>query len=238
MIRMKNVVKNYSKGVKALRGINLTIEDGEFVYLVGASGSGKSTLAKLLYREEKATKGQIEVCGHLISKMKERDIPKLRRQIGIVFQDFKLLMDRTVYENIAYALEVIGTEPEEIEPLVMQALRYVELESKANDKPTDLSGGEQQRVSIARAIVNSPKLIIADEPTGNLDPQTALEIMRLFYRINQKGTTILMVTHNRGIVDKIRNRVVEIEQGKIVWDENKDEDVIQYDVSLGEYVAV
>ncbi|AGY82326.1 MULTISPECIES: cell division ATP-binding protein FtsE [Carnobacterium] len=238
MIRMKNVVKNYSKGVKALRGINLTIEDGEFVYLVGASGSGKSTLAKLLYREEKATKGQIEVCGHLISKMKERDIPKLRRQIGIVFQDFKLLMDRTVYENIAYALEVIGTEPEEIEPLVMQALRYVELESKANDKPTDLSGGEQQRVSIARAIVNSPKLIIADEPTGNLDPQTALEIMRLFYRINQKGTTILMVTHNRGIVDKIRNRVVEIEQGKVVWDENKDEDVIQYDVSLGEYVAV
>lgn len=238
MIRMKNVVKNYSKGVKALRGINLTIEDGEFVYLVGASGSGKSTLAKLLYREEKATKGQIEVCGHLISKMKERDIPKIRRQIGIVFQDFKLLMDRTVYENIAYALEVIGTEPEEIEPLVMQALRYVELESKANDKPTDLSGGEQQRVSIARAIVNSPKLIIADEPTGNLDPQTALEIMRLFYRINQKGTTILMVTHNRGIVDKIRNRVVEIEQGKVVWDENKDEDVIQYDVSLGEYVAV
>ena len=238
MIRMKNVVKNYSKGVKALRGINLTIEDGEFVYLVGASGSGKSTLAKLLYREEKATKGQIEVCGHLISKMKERDIPKLRRQIGIVFQDFKLLMDRTVYENIAYALEVIGTEPEEIEPLVMQALRYVELESKANDKPTDLSGGEQQRVSIARAIVNSPKLIIADEPTGNLDPQTALEIMRLFYRINQKGTTILMVTHNRGIVDKIRNRVVEIEQGKVVWDENKDEDVIQYDVLLGEYVAV
>ncbi|MBC9824468.1 cell division ATP-binding protein FtsE [Carnobacterium inhibens] len=238
MIRMKNVVKNYSKGVKALRGINLTIEDGEFVYLVGASGSGKSTLAKLLYREEKATKGQIEVCGHLISKMKERDIPKLRRQIGIVFQDFKLLMDRTVYENIAYALEVIGTEPEEIEPLVMQALRYVELESKANDKPTDLSGGEQQRVSIARAIVNSPKLIIADEPTGNLDPQTALEIMRLFYRINQKGTTILMVTHNRGIVDKIRNRVVEIEQGKVVWDENKDENVIQYDVSLGEYVAV
>lgn len=238
MIRMKNVVKNYSKGVKALRGINLTIEDGEFVYLVGASGSGKSTLAKLLYREEKATKGQIEVCGHLISKMKERDIPKLRRQIGIVFQDFKLLMDRTVYENIAYALEVIGTEPEEIEPLVMQALRYVELESKANDKPTDLSGGEQQRVSIARAIVNSPKLIIADEPTGNLDPKTALEIMRLFYRINQKGTTILMVTHNRGIVDKIRNRVVEIEQGKVVWDENKDEDVIQYDVSLGEYVAV
>lgn len=238
MIRMKNVVKNYSKGVKALRGINLTIEDGEFVYLIGASGSGKSTLAKLLYREEKATKGQIEVCGHLISKMKERDIPKLRRQIGIVFQDFKLLMDRTVYENIAYALEVIGTEPEEIEPLVMQALRYVELESKANDKPTDLSGGEQQRVSIARAIVNSPKLIIADEPTGNLDPQTALEIMRLFYRINQKGTTILMVTHNRGIVDKIRNRVVEIEQGKVVWDENKDEDVIQYDVSLGEYVAV
>lgn len=238
MIRMKNVVKNYSKGVKALRGINLTIEDGEFVYLVGASGSGKSTLAKLLYREEKATKGQIEVCGHLISKMKERDIPKLRRQIGIVFQDFKLLMDRTVYENIAYALEVIGTEPEEIEPLVMQALRYVELESKANDKPTDLSGGEQQRVSIARAIVNSPKLIIADEPTGNLDPQTALEIMRLFYRINQKGTTILMVTHNRGIVDKIRNRVVEIEQGKVVWDENKDEDVIQYDISLGEYVAI
>ncbi|WP_035051378.1 cell division ATP-binding protein FtsE [Carnobacterium pleistocenium] len=238
MIRMKNVVKNYSKGVKALRGINLTIEDGEFVYLVGASGSGKSTLAKLLYREEEASKGQIEVGGQLFSKMKKKDIPKLRRQIGIVFQDFKLLLDRTVFENIAYALEVIDTEPEEIRSLVMQALRYVDLEDKANDKPTELSGGEQQRVSIARAIVNSPKLLIADEPTGNLDPQTALEIMRLFYRINQKGTTILMVTHNRGIVDKFRNRVVEIEQGKIIWDENKSEDVIQYDISLGEYVAV
>lgn len=235
---MKNVVKNYSKGVKALRGINLTIEDGEFVYLVGASGSGKSTLAKLLYREEEASKGQIEVGGQLFSKMKKKDIPKLRRQIGIVFQDFKLLLDRTVFENIAYALEVIDTEPEEIRSLVMQALRYVDLEDKANDKPTELSGGEQQRVSIARAIVNSPKLLIADEPTGNLDPQTALEIMRLFYRINQKGTTILMVTHNRGIVDKFRNRVVEIEQGKIIWDENKSEDVIQYDISLGEYVAV
>lgn len=238
MIRMKNVVKNYSKGVKALRGVNLTIDDGEFVYLVGASGSGKSTLAKLLYREEKTTKGQIEVCGQLLSKIKEKDIAKLRRQIGVVFQDFKLLLDRTVFENIAYALEVIGTEPDAIEPLVMQALRYVELEDKANDKPTELSGGEQQRVSIARAIVNSPKLIIADEPTGNLDPKTALEIMRLFYRINQKGTTIVMVTHNRGIVDKFRNRVIEIEQGKIVWDEKKDDDVIQYDISLGEYVAI
>lgn len=238
MIRMKNVVKHYSKGVKALRGINLTIEDGEFVYLVGASGSGKSTLAKLLYREEEASKGQIEVCGQRLSKMKKKDIPKLRRQIGIVFQDFKLLVDRTVFENIAYALEVIGTEPEEIRPLVMQALRYVGLEDKANDKPTELSGGEQQRVSIARAIVNSPKLLIADEPTGNLDPKTALEIMRLFYRINQKGTTILMVTHNRGIVDKFRNRVVEIENGKIIWDENKSDDVIQYDILLGEYVAV
>jgi cell division transport system ATP-binding protein len=235
---MKNVVKNYSKGVKALRGVDLTIEDGEFVYLVGASGSGKSTLAKLLYREEEANKGQIEVCGQLLSKMKGKDIPKLRRQIGIVFQDFKLLLDRTVFENIAYALEVIGTEPEEIRPLVMQALRYVNLEDKANDKPTELSGGEQQRVSIARAIVNSPKLIIADEPTGNLDPKTALEIMRLFYRINQRGTTILMVTHNRGIVDKFRNRVVEIENGKIIWDEYKSDDVIQYDISLGEYVAV
>lgn len=238
MIKMKNVIKNYSKGVKALRGVNLTIADGEFVYLVGASGSGKSTLAKLLYREEKANKGQIEVCGQLISKMKEKDIPKLRRQIGIVFQDFKLLLDRTVFDNIAYALEVIGTEPDEIKPLVMQALRYVELEDKANDKPTELSGGEQQRVSIARAIVNSPKLIIADEPTGNLDPKTALEIMRLFYRINQQGTTILMVTHNRKIVDKFRNRVVEIENGKIVWDENKDDNAIQYDLSLGEYVVV
>ena len=238
MIRMKNVIKNYSKGVKALRGVNLTIEDGEFVYLVGASGSGKTTLAKLLYREEKATKGQIEVGGQLLSKMKEKDIPQLRRQIGVVFQDFKLLLDRTVFENIAYALEVIGTEPHKIEPLVMQALRYVELEDKANVKPTELSGGEQQRVSIARAIVNSPKLIIADEPTGNLDPKTALDIMRLFYRINQKGTTIIMVTHNRKIVDKFRNRVVEIEEGKIVWDEDKDDDVIQYDISLGEYVAI
>ncbi len=238
MIKMKNVAKTYPKGVKALRDISVTIKDGEFVYLVGASGSGKSTRAKLIIREEKMTHGQMEVCGYNLAKLKSSDVPKLRREIGVVFQDYKLLNDRTVFENIAYALEVIGTNPEEIEPRVMEALTQVELEAKANLKPTELSGGEQQRVGIARAIVNRPKMLIADEPTGNLDPKTALEIMRLFYRINLQGTTIIMVTHNRSIVNKVRNRVLEIKDGQLVGDESKNNGSLQYDYASGDYILI
>lgn len=235
---MENVEKVYTKGVRALNNISVTIEDGEFVYVVGASGSGKTTFAKLLIREEKMTRGKLEVCGYDLAKLKSRDIPKLRREIGVVFQDYKLLNDRTVFENIAYALEVIGTKPEEIELRVMEALTQVELETKADLKPTELSGGEQQRVGIARAIVNRPKMLIADEPTGNLDPKTALEIMRLFYRINLQGTTIIMVTHNRSIVNKVHNRVLEIKNGQLVGDESKNNGSLQYDYASGDYLLI
>lgn len=238
MIKMENIEKVYTKGVRALKNVSVTIEDGEFVYVVGASGSGKTTFAKLLIREEKMTRGKLEVCGYDLAKLKSRDIPKLRREIGVVFQDYKLLNDRTVFENIAYALEVIGTKPEEIELRVMEALTQVELETKADLKPTELSGGEQQRVGIARAIVNRPKMLIADEPTGNLDPKTALEIMRLFYRINLQGTTIIMVTHNRSIVNKVRNRVLEIKNGEIVGDESKNNGSLQYDYASGDYLLI
>ncbi|MGX7393759.1 cell division ATP-binding protein FtsE [Carnobacterium mobile] len=238
MIKMENVEKVYTKGVRALNNISVTIEDGEFVYVVGASGSGKTTFAKLLIREEKMTRGKLEVCGYDLAKLKSRDIPKLRREIGVVFQDYKLLNDRTVFENIAYALEVIGTKPEEIELRVMEALTQVELETKADLKPTELSGGEQQRVGIARAIVNRPKMLIADEPTGNLDPKTALEIMRLFYRINLQGTTIIMVTHNRSIVNKVHNRVLEIKNGQLVGDESKNNGSLQYDYASGDYLLI
>lgn len=238
MIKMENVEKTYSKGVKALRDMSVSIEDGEFVYVIGASGSGKSTFAKLLIREEKMTKGKMTVCGYDLAKIKNKDIPKLRRQIGVVFQDYRLLENRTVFENISYALEVIGTNPDEIKSRVMEALVQVELESKADHKPTELSGGEQQRVGIARAIVNKPKVLIADEPTGNLDPKTALEIMRLFYRINLTGTTIIMVTHNRSIVNKVHNRVIEIKNGTLVGDKCKDNGSLQYDYSSGDYIFI
>lgn len=238
MIEMENVEKTYPKGVKALRDMSVSIEDGEFVYVIGASGSGKSTFAKLLIREEKMTKGKMTVCGYDLAKIRNKDIPKLRRQIGVVFQDYRLLENRTVFENISYALEVIGTNPDEIKSRVMEALVQVELESKADHKPTELSGGEQQRVGIARAIVNKPKVLIADEPTGNLDPKTALEIMRLFYRINLTGTTIIMVTHNRSIVNKVHNRVIEIKNGTLVGDKCKDNGSLQYDYSSGDYILI
>lgn len=238
MIKMENVEKTYPKGVKALRDMSVSIEDGEFVYVIGASGSGKSTFAKLLIREEKMTKGKMTVCGYDLAKIRNKDIPKLRRQIGVVFQDYRLLENRTVFENISYALEVIGTNPDEIKSRVMEALVQVELESKADHKPTELSGGEQQRVGIARAIVNKPKVLIADEPTGNLDPKTALEIMRLFYRINLTGTTIIMVTHNRSIVNKVHNRVIEIKNGTLVGDKCKDNGSLQYDYSSGDYILI
>lgn len=220
---MKNVYKRYSNGVLALNNINVKIDQGEFVYIVGQSGAGKSTFIKLMYREEKPTKGDIIIAGQNVSKLKERDIPYLRRNIGIVFQDFKLLENLTVFENVAFAMEVVEADPREIRKRVMEVLEQVKLKHKAKSLPSELSGGEQQRVSIARSIVNRPKVIIADEPTGNLDPETSWEIMDIFEEINEQGTTIVMATHNKEIVNTMRKRVLQIDGGQIVRDEYKGE---------------
>ncbi|WP_062199873.1 cell division ATP-binding protein FtsE [Massilibacterium senegalense] len=223
MIEMKNVYKRYSNGVLALNDINVKIDQGEFVYIIGPSGAGKSTFIKLMYREEKPTKGDINIAGQNVSKLKERDIPYLRRNIGIVFQDFKLLPNLTVYENVAFAMEVIEADAREMKKRVMEVLEQVKLKHKARSLPSELSGGEQQRVSIARSIVNRPKVIIADEPTGNLDPETSWEIMDIFEEINALGTTIVMATHNKEIVNTMRKRVLEIDGGQIVRDDHKGE---------------
>ncbi|CEG22226.1 Cell division ATP-binding protein FtsE [Planococcus massiliensis] len=218
MIQMKNVYKKYSNGIVALNGMNVEIDQGEFVYVVGPSGAGKSTFIKMMYREERPTSGQMFVDGIDIATLKNSKVPLLRRQIGVVFQDFKLLPKLNVYENVAFALEVIEEKPEEIRKRVLKVLDLVGLKHKARMFPTELSGGEQQRVSIARSIVNKPKVVIADEPTGNLDPETSWDIMRLFEQINKSGTTILMATHNREIVNSMRHRVIAIEGGLIVRD--------------------
>lgn len=220
---MKNVYKRYSNGVLALNDINVKIDQGEFVYIIGSSGAGKSTFIKLMYREEKPTKGDIIIAGQNVSKLKERDIPYLRRNIGIVFQDFKLLPNLTVFENVAFAMEVIEKDAREMKKRVMEVLEQVKLKHKARSLPSELSGGEQQRVSIARSIVNRPKVIIADEPTGNLDPETSWEIMDIFEEINAMGTTIVMATHNKEIVNTMRKRVLEIDGGQIVRDDHKGE---------------
>ncbi|ETP69518.1 cell division protein FtsE [Planococcus glaciei] len=218
MIQMKNVYKKYPNGIVALNGMNVEIEQGEFVYVVGPSGAGKSTFIKMMYREERPTSGQMLVDGIDIATLKNKKVPLLRRQIGVVFQDFKLLPRLNVYENVAFALEVIEESPSKIRERVMKVLDMVGLKHKARMFPTELSGGEQQRVSIARSIVNRPKVVIADEPTGNLDPETSLDIMNLFEQINASGTTILMATHNREIVNTLRHRVIAIEGGLIVRD--------------------
>ena len=218
MIQMKNVYKKYPNGIVALNGMNVEIEQGEFVYVVGPSGAGKSTFIKMKYREERPTSGQMLVDGIDIATLKNKKVPLLRRQIGVVFQDFKLLPRLNVYENVAFALEVIEESPSKIRERVMKVLDMVGLKHKARMFPTELSGGEQQRVSIARSIVNRPKVVIADEPTGNLDPETSLDIMNLFEQINASGTTILMATHNREIVNTLRHRVIAIEGGLIVRD--------------------
>ncbi|MCF3943453.1 cell division ATP-binding protein FtsE [Oceanobacillus alkalisoli] len=223
MILMEDVHKTYPNGVTALNGINVDIKQGEFVYIVGHSGAGKSTFIKLIYREEKPTKGNIVINDIELSKMKERKVPYLRREIGVVFQDFKLLPRLTVYENVAYALEVIEETPKGIRTRVMEVLEEVGLKNKARFLPAELSGGEQQRVSIARAIVNRPRIVIADEPTGNLDPETSWGIMKTFEEINDKGTTIIMATHSKEIVNTIKNRVIAIEDGVIVRDEQRGE---------------
>lgn len=221
MIIMKNVYKKYPNGVVAANGIDVTIEQGEFVYVVGTSGAGKSTFIKMMYREEKPTRGTIIVNGIDITKMKNRKVPLFRRSIGVVFQDFKLLPKLTVYENIAFALEVIEESPRIIRKKVLEVLDLVNLKHKARMFPNELSGGEQQRVSIARSIVNSPRVVIADEPTGNLDPETSWGIMKIFEEINTRGTTVVMATHNKEIVNTMKHRVIAIEDGMIVRDEQR-----------------
>lgn len=221
MIEMENVYKKYPNGVVAANGISVQIKQGEFVYVVGPSGAGKSTFIKMMYREEVPTKGSITIDGINLAKMKESRVPYLRRQIGVVFQDFKLLPTLTVFENIAFAMEVIEEHPTQIKKRVMETLDLVGLKHKARMLPTELSGGEQQRVSIARSIVNSPKVVIADEPTGNLDPETSWDIMNIFDEINRTGTTVVMATHNKDIVNRIKHRVIAIESGTISRDEQR-----------------
>lgn len=216
LIKMKNVRKVYKNGVTAIHDLDLSIQKGEFVFIIGATGCGKSTLIKMLYREEKPTEGQILVGGLNVAKMKNRSVYKLRRKLGVVFQDFKLLPKLTVYENIAFALEVFGLPKREIHAKVMKVLDLVGLKNKAKQYPTQLSGGEQQRVSIARAIVNGPKILICDEPTGNLDEKTSLEVVAVLEAINKLGTTIIMVTHDTDIVNKMKKRVIELDSGRIL----------------------
>ena len=222
MIELREVTKEYSKGVAALNGINLKIEQGEFVFIVGDSGSGKSTLIKLIMKELEPTSGTIIVNGNNLSRMKHRRVPMYRRNIGVVFQDYKLLPHLTVFENIAYALEVIGMKKAQIRKRTIEVMKVVGLSEKGNSFPKELSGGQQQRVAIARAIANRPKVLIADEPTGNLDPAKSDEIMDLLEEINQRyGTTVVMVTHDITLVNKYRKRTIVLEQGHIVADRSE-----------------
>ena len=221
LIRIANVQKTYKNGVVALYDFDLSIKKGEFVFVIGASGSGKSTLIKMLYREEKPDKGEIIIGGINVARLRNRKVYILRRKIGVVFQDFKLLPKLTVFENVAFALEVFAVDKKQIYRRVMQVLELVGLKNKVRQYPSQLSGGEQQRVVIARAIVNNPKLLICDEPTGNLDPDTSMEIMQVLEQINNMGTTIIMATHDREIVDRMKKRVIVIHEGKLVKDYEK-----------------
>lgn len=219
IISMKNVFKTYPNGVGAIYDLNLTIEKGEFVFIIGGSGSGKSTLIKMLYREEKPSRGEIVLGGVNVVRLRNSKVYKLRRKIGVVFQDYKLLPKLTVYENVAFALEVTGADSKIIRKRVIEVLEQVGLKSKIKEYPDKLSGGEQQRVAIARAIVNNPKILICDEPTGNLDPKISMEIMEILDSINKNmGTTILMVTHDIDIVDKMKKRVLVLKDGRLVGD--------------------
>ena len=219
MIEYKNVVKEYTNGVLATDHISLKIEQGEFVYVVGPSGAGKSTFIKMMYHQEVPTSGEIKVNEYELEKMKNSEVPYLRRELGVVFQDFKLLPRLTVFENIAYALQVIEKEPEEVQKRVVRVLDLVGLSHKADSFPNELSGGEQQRIAIARAIANKPSILIADEPTGNLDPETAEGIMEIMERINNDGTTVVMATHNSYLVNEYKHRVIEIADGRIIRDQ-------------------
>ena len=218
LIRFKNVKKTYKNGVTAIQDLTLNIKKGEFVFVIGSTGCGKSTLIKMLYREEKPTSGTINVSNIEVSKLKNRNVYKIRRKIGVVFQDFKLLPKSTVYENVAFALEIFGATNSEVHNKVLKALELVGLKHKAKNYPNELSGGEQQRVALARALVNNPSMLIADEPTGNLDPDTAWDIMRLLNEINLRGTTLVVATHAKDIVDKMNKRVIRIENGNIISD--------------------
>ena len=221
MIKFRNVTKKYSTGIVAVDNTSLEIEKGEFVFIVGSSGCGKSTLMKMLMKEVEPTKGQILVDNRDITKTSKKKIHEVRRSMGIVFQDFRLLPDKTVYENVAYAMRVIEASPKQIKRQVPNVLSLVGLLEKANAYPDQLSGGEQQRVAVARAIVNNPSVLIADEPTGNLDPDTAWEIMSLLNDINRRGTTVVVATHAKDIVDKMQKRVIAIEHGTVYSDIKK-----------------
>lgn len=221
MIELENVSKSYSTGAPAIKKIDLTIGKGEFVFVVGNSGSGKSTLIKLLLKELEPTEGIIKINGRVLNNIKRKKIPEFRRDMGVVFQDFRLLKDRNVYENIAFAQRVIETPTKIIKKRVPAMLSLVGLSEKYRSFPKELSGGEQQRVALARALVNNPSILLADEPTGNLDPKNSWEIMRLLEEINKRGTTVLVVTHNREIVDAMNKRVITMNKGVVISDEKK-----------------
>ena len=219
MIRLIDIYKEYDNGTKALKGVSMRIDDGEFVFLVGPSGSGKSTVIKLITGEIVSTDGRLMVNGYNMNNISDRQIPYMRRTLGIIFQDFRLIEKKTVYENLAFAMRAIGASPKELKRRIPYVLELVGLSEKANCYPGEISGGEQQRVAIARALVNNPSMIIADEPTGNLDPQRSLEIMMLLERINELGTTVLVVTHEKSLVNRFAKRVIAIENGRIISDE-------------------
>ena len=218
MIRLTDVQKEYENGTHALRGVTMEVKDGEFVFLVGPSGSGKSTIIKLLTGEVLPSGGRLMINGFNLNNISDRQIPLLRRSIGVIFQDFRLIEKKTVYENLSFAMRAVGSSPREAKKRIPYVLKLVGLDGKANQFPNQLSGGEQQRVAIARALVNNPYTIIADEPTGNLDPARSLEIMMLLERINQLGTTVLVVTHEKDLVNKFQKRVITLERGIVVSD--------------------
>ena len=218
MIRLKDVEMEYDNGTRAVKGISQTIEDGEFVFLVGPSGSGKSSIIKLLTGEIEPTAGRIMINGFSVSNISERQIPLMRRTLGIIFQDFRLIEKKTVYENLEFVMRAVGTNPKEIRKRIPYVLELVGLEKKAGSYPTELSGGEQQRVAIARALVNNPSTIIADEPTGNLDPERSLELMDLLVKINELGTTVVVVTHEKDLVNMFNKRVITIDAGQVIND--------------------
>lgn len=221
MIEISKLTKTYDRGTKALRDVNITIDDGEFVFITGRSGSGKSTLIKILLKEVEPTSGRVVVNDMNLGRMPRRYVPKYRRRLGVVFQDFRLLKDKTVYENVAFAQRVIGESGRTIREAVPQMLKMVGLSSKYKFFPHQLSGGEQQRVAIARALINRPEILLADEPTGNLDPHNAMEIMGLLEKINRRGTTVIVVTHSHEIVDMMKKRVITIDRGMVIRDEEE-----------------
>lgn len=221
MIRLKDVEMEYPNGTRAIRGISAAIEDGEFVFLVGPSGSGKSTIIKMLTGEEVPTAGRIMINGFSVSNIAERQVPMMRRTLGVIFQDFRLIEKKTVYENLEFVMRAVGMPKKEIKQRITYVLQLVGLEKKAENFPSELSGGEQQRVAIARALINRPAILLADEPTGNLDPHNAMEIMGLLEEINRQGTTVVVVTHSSEIVNMMRKRVITIQRGIVVGDEKE-----------------